>query len=128
VDDPLLEHRVVVVDPQRLVDQLRARARHADARVDRAGVVVGPRVRLAPPRIHFAAAYRPSRSKCATIVSIGPVCATSSGVMISGHAPCSALVCSTKRVVAAILRVQLAVVVIDPARQPRPELLEEAAR
>jgi hypothetical protein len=51
----------------------------------------------APPRIHFAAEYRPSRSTWAQIVSIGPVWRTSSGVTISGQAPCSALVARWKR-------------------------------
>src|SRR5262249_52269541 len=45
----------------------------ADPGVDRAGVVVGAGYGSTPPRIHFAAAYRPSRSTCVRIVSIGPV-------------------------------------------------------
>jgi hypothetical protein len=50
-----------------------------------------------PARIHFAAAHSPSKSVWQQMVSTGPARSTSSGVTISGQAPCSALVARKKR-------------------------------
>jgi hypothetical protein len=48
-------------------------------------------------RIHLAALAKPSKSVWQTMVSITHTRATSYSVIISGHAPCSAFVESTKR-------------------------------
>ena len=82
--------------PDSAIEPLRRRARCADARVDRARVVVGARVRLDAPRSHLAAEQSPSKSVWQTRVSTFPVRRTSSGVTISGQAPCSAFVARTK--------------------------------
>ena len=62
--DRALELVVAELRAQRAIDPRRDRARRADARVDRARVVVGAAYGSSPPRIHFAAAYSPSRSTC----------------------------------------------------------------
>ena len=59
------------------------------------------------------------------MLSIGPTWRTSSGVTISGQAPCSALVASTKRGSPRELGVALVVVVVDPGGEPVAELGEE---
>ena len=62
------------------------------------------------------------------MVSTLPPRATSSGVTISGHAPCSALVRSTKRGSSRVVGVHHVIVVVDPHREPIAQAADEGQR
>ena len=61
------------------------------------------------------------------MVSTGPALRTTSGVTISGQAPCSALVASVKRAIAGEVDVAIVIVVIDPGGETSAELADEGA-
>lgn len=62
------------------------------------------------------------------MVSTGPTRATSSGVTISGQAPCWAFVARTKQGILPYSGVEGVIVVVDPGRQPRAEPVDEGLR
>jgi hypothetical protein len=98
VDHPAEEGVVAAVDAQRAVDHVAPRGGGAGAGVDGPRVVVGAGVGLDPAAEPFRRGVEPVEVVVAhDRVDGARMRATRSGVTISGQAPCTALVQSTKR-------------------------------
>ena len=127
--DEAEERVVAAARAERAIEAPRDRARRADARVDGARVVVGARVRLDAAAHPLRARCTGRRSRCGRRWCRSRRRArTSSGVTISGQAPCSAFVARTKRGSLAVSRVAARGRGDRPTRRAAAEPVDEGLR